>query len=179
VVLKPALKAVNRAGRPTVGFIGAGNYATGVLIPAFVKTKARLKSVASSGGVSGVHAGRKHGFEETTTDTAGLIRDPEINTVVITTRHDSHARFVCEALRAGKHVFVEKPLALNREHLSQIQEVYEPLAEQGRAPRLMVGLNRRFSPLIQKARTLLAGVAGPKTFVMTINAGEIPADHWT
>lgn len=165
--------------RPTVGCIGSGNYATGVLIPAFAKTQARLKSVASSGGVSGVHAGRKYGFEETTTDSASLIQDAEINTVVITTRHDSHARFVCDALSAGKHVFVEKPLALDRAHLQRIREVYEPLAEQGRAPLLMVGFNRRFSPLMQKAKSLLAAVREPKAFVMTVNAGDIPADHWT
>jgi predicted dehydrogenase len=166
-------------GRPTVGFVGSGNYATGVLIPAFAKTKVRLKSVASSGGVSGVHAGKKHGFEETTTDSAGLIQDAAIDTVVITTRHDSHARFVSDALAAGKHVFVEKPLALNRAHLQRIREVYEPLAEQGRAPLLMVGFNRRFSPLVRKAKSLLAGVREPKSFVMTVNAGDIPADHWT
>ncbi|WP_232424155.1 bi-domain-containing oxidoreductase [Imhoffiella purpurea] len=179
VVLKPAPRAAGSAGRPTVGFIGAGNYATGVLIPAFTKTRARLKSVATSGGISGVHAGRKHGFEETTTDSAGLIRDPAIDTVVITTRHDSHARFVCEAVGAGKHVFVEKPLALNPAHLSRIRDLYEPLAQQGRAPLLIAGFNRRFSPLVQKARALLAGVTEPKTFVMTVNAGEIPPDHWT
>jgi predicted dehydrogenase/threonine dehydrogenase-like Zn-dependent dehydrogenase len=166
-------------GRPTVGFIGSGNYATAVLIPAFAKARARLKSVASSNGVSGVHAGKKYGFEETTTDARSVIQDPAIDTLVITTRHDSHARFVCDALRAGKHVFVEKPLALNREHLRQIREVYEPLAGQGRAPLLMVGFNRRFSPLVQKAKTLLAGVSAPKSFVMTVNAGEIPSDHWT
>jgi len=101
--------------KPVVGFIGSGNYATQVLIPAFAETPVTLKSVASSTGVSSVHAGRKYGFQQTTTDSSTIVDDSEIDTVVITTRHDSHARFVCEALKAGKHVFVEKPLALTRE----------------------------------------------------------------
>ncbi len=160
-------------GQPVVGFIGAGNYATRVLIPAFKDTGAVLKSVASSGGVSGVHAGRKFGFQETTTDTEGLLADSAINTVVITTRHNSHARLVCDALKAGKHVFVEKPLCLTLDQLKEIEEVYSQW------PLLMVGFNRRFSPHIQKIKNLLEGIRQPKSFIITVNAGAIPADHWT
>ncbi|MFZ1984021.1 MAG: zinc-binding dehydrogenase, partial [Desulfatitalea sp.] len=116
-----------KPGMPVVGFIGSGNYATGVLIPAFKWTKAQLKCVASSAGVSGVHAGKKFGFEETTTDSSSIITSPEINTVVITTRHDSHACFVCEALKAGKHVFTEKPLCLTRAELAEIESAYAAL----------------------------------------------------
>lgn len=162
-----------------VGFIGSGNYATMVLIPAFKQTAAKLKSVGSSAGVSGVHAARKFGFEETTTDSQGLLADPAINTIVITTRHDSHAKFVSQALSAGKHVFVEKPLALTRDELQSVQASYAASHTNGDGPLLMVGFNRRFAPQVQKIKRLLAGMREPKSFVMTVNAGAIPAEHWT
>lgn len=162
-----------------VAFVGSGNYATAVLIPAFKKAGARLSSVASSAGVSGVHVGKKYGFEETTTDTAKLFTDTEVDALVISTRHNSHARFVVQALEAGKHVFVEKPLCLTLEELAEIETAYSRLAEQGKAPLLMVGFNRRFAPQVQKIKQLLAGVGGPKSFMMTVNAGAIPSDHWT
>lgn len=167
-------------GRPSVSFLGAGNYATAVLIPAFKKAGARLRSVASSTGVSGVHAGRKFGFEQTTTHTAGLFTDDAAHAVVITTRHDSHARFVIQALKAGKHVFVEKPLCLTLKELDAIQAACAPSHLHPAAlPMVMVGFNRRFAPQVQKMKQLLNGVAGPKTFIMTVNAGAIAADHWT
>jgi predicted dehydrogenase len=164
---------------PVVSVIGAGNYSARVLLPAFKAAGARLKSVASNTGISGVFAGRKYGFEEATTDSASVVADPAVNTLVIATRHDSHARYVCGALRAGKHVFVEKPLALTRAELAEIESAYAEAAAAGGAPLVMVGFNRRFSPLLVRLRTLLAQVPGPKTFVMTVNAGEIPPDHWT
>ena len=163
----------------TIAFVGSGNYATSVLIPAFKQTGARMKVVASSGGVSGMHAGRKYGFEETTTATETVFTDPEINTVVITTRHDNHADLVCQALTAGKHVFVEKPLCLTLEELAKIEATYARLQDQGNAPLVMVGFNRRFSPHVQKIKSLLTSVSGPKSLVMTVNAGSIPGDHWT
>lgn len=163
----------------TVAFIGSGNYSTAVLIPAFKEAGARLKTVASSGGVSGVHAGRKFGFQVSTTDTDTVFSDPQINTVVITTRHDSHARLVCQALNAGKHVFVEKPLALTLAELAAIERAYAAAHEGGYHPLVMVGFNRRFAPQVQKMKELLAGVKEPKAFVMTVNAGAIPSEHWT
>ncbi len=165
--------------KAVVAFVGAGNYATTTLIPAFKAAGARLKVVASSGGVSGVHAGRKFGFEETTTDTDSVFADPEVNTVVVTTRHDSHARLVCQALRAGKHVFVEKPLALTLEELVEIERAYGERGAPRPTPLLLVGFNRRFAPQVKKIKALLDGVKGPKAFVMTVNAGAIPAGHWT
>jgi predicted dehydrogenase len=162
-----------------VGVIGAGNYASRTLLPALRKTQAVLKSVASMNGVSGVYAGRRFGFQETTTDASNLLTNPDINTVIIATRHDSHARFVCEALRAGKHVFVEKPLALTREELEEIEETYAGLSNGALSPRLMVGFNRRFAPQVRRMKSLLEGIKEPKAFVMLVNAGAIPLEHWT
>ncbi|MSR69384.1 MAG: dehydrogenase [Phycisphaerales bacterium] len=171
--------ATSGDGRVSVSFVGAGNYATAVLIAAFKRGGARLRSVASSAGVSGLHAGRKFGFEETTTDTAQLFADSETNAIVITTRHDSHAQFVCDALAAGKHVFVEKPLCLTRDELDKIERAYgTATTASGRKPQLMVGFNRRFAPQVVKMKSLLAAAPGPKSFVATMNAGAIPADHW-
>ena len=164
---------------PPLGFVGAGNYAVRTLIPAFKANQARFFSVASSGGVSGAYAAKKFGFAETTTDTAGLIHNPQVNTVVISTRHDSHARLVCEALKAGKHVFVEKPLCLTLDELREIEAAYSSSATGQPSPLLMVGFNRRFAPHVVRVRELLGGVSGPKAFVMTVNAGAIPAEHWT
>jgi predicted dehydrogenase/threonine dehydrogenase-like Zn-dependent dehydrogenase len=163
----------------TVSFIGSGNYATAVLIPAFREAGARLRTVASNAGVSGLHAGRKFGFAQTTTDTGSVLADPGTDAVVITTRHDSHAPLVLRALAAGKHVFVEKPLCLTLPELEEIAALHGRLAGAGHAPKVMVGFNRRFAPQVVEVKRLLAGATGPKAFVMTVNAGAIPADHWT
>lgn len=173
------IAARERIGLVSVGFIGSGNYATGVLIPAFKAAGAGLYSVASSTGVSGVHAGRKFGFAETTTDTDRLFSDPHVDAIVITTRHNSHAELVCGALSMGKHVFVEKPLAITADQLDGIEKAYRAALEAGRRPVLMVGFNRRYAPHVRKVRALLDGVPGAKAFVMTVNAGAIPDDHWT
>ncbi|CAG1003869.1 scyllo-inositol 2-dehydrogenase (NAD(+)) [Myxococcaceae bacterium] len=163
------------AGKAVLAFVGAGNYATAVLIPAFKATGARLKTVASAGGVSGAHAGRKFGFEETTTDTDSVFADADINAVVISTRHNVHARQVCQALESGKPVFVEKPLALTLDELARIEAAYATASQ----PLLMVGFNRRFAPQVAKMKALLAGLHEPKALVMTVNAGAIPPEHWT
>lgn len=159
-----------------VSFIGSGNYATAVLIPAFKASRARLRSVASSAGVSGLHAGRKFGFEETTTDTDHLFADLDTNAIVVATRHESHARFVRQSLQAGKHVFVEKPLCLTLEELTAIEDQFKLLES---PTIMMVGFNRRFSPQVQRMKQLLSSMVGPKAFVMTVNSGVIPLDHWT
>lgn len=162
------------AGKAVVGFIGAGNYASRMLSPAFQAGGAVLHSIASSGGVSGVVHGRRAGFAVAASDAGAVIRDAAINTVAIVTRHNSHARFTVEALRAGKNVFVEKPLAMNPDELKEIEAAY---AASNRL--LMVGFNRRFAPLVKKTKQLLASVREPKSFIMLMNAGAIPPDHWT
>lgn len=161
-------------GRLSLSVIGAGNYAGAVLVPAFKEAGAGLRRIASSGGVTSVHLGRKFGFEQATTDTAGLLADEGANAVVVATRHDTHANYVLQALAAGKHVFVEKPLALRHEDLDEIAA-----AAQAAQRLVMVGFNRRFAPQVQKMQALLAGAPGPKSLVMTVNAGAIPANHWT
>ena len=156
-----------------VSFLGSGNYAMSALIPAFKAAGANLKGIASSAGVSGVHAGRKYGFSETTTDSNNLFSDQTTDAVVIATRHNSHADFVIKSLKAEKHVFVEKPLCLTISELDKIEATYTS------SNILMVGFNRRFSPQVQKMKSLLDDVSGPKAIVMTVNAGEIANDHWT
>ena len=161
-------------GKSVIGFIGAGNYASRMLIPAFQDAGATLRNISSAGGTNAVVHGRRTGFAQATSDTDALIANPEINTVVIVTPHNSHARLAVQALRAGKHVFVEKPLALTREELDDVKTAH---AESGR--HLMVGFNRRFAPQVHTMKRLLGSVAVPKSFVMVMNAGNIPADHWT
>ena len=167
---------LDRVKEPRVSFIGAGNYATSSLIPAFKKSGANLVSVASSNGVSGMHAGRKFGFETTTTDNDFIFSDSKTDAIVITTRHNSHAELVIKAVNSGKHVFVEKPLCLKQEELNEIKAVYEKSESK---PIIMVGFNRRFSPHIQKIQKLLFATSGPKSFIFNINAGHIGEDHWT
>jgi predicted dehydrogenase/threonine dehydrogenase-like Zn-dependent dehydrogenase len=165
------------ATEPVVSFVGAGHYTTRILIPAFQKAGARLRSIATSGGASGAHAGRKYGFEEASNDTASVIWDPATTVVVVATPHDSHVSLTVQALAAGKHVFVEKPLAISKDGLDEVAAAFQA-ADQNR-PLLMVGFNRRFAPHVIKTKQLLAGVSEPKVLIMTVNAGAIPRDHWT
>ncbi|MDX2345283.1 MAG: bi-domain-containing oxidoreductase [Legionella sp.] len=165
--------------KPVLGFIGAGNYASRVLIPAFKAKQAQLHTIVTSGGVSGVIHGKKTGFLKASTDVDAMFLDKQINTVVIATRHNTHAKFVINALEAGKHVFVEKPLAIDLEALAAIKAVYDAAQAAGKNCVLMVGYNRRFSPHIQKMKHLLASVHEPKTLMMTVNSGSIPLTHWT
>jgi predicted dehydrogenase/threonine dehydrogenase-like Zn-dependent dehydrogenase len=157
-------------------FIGGGNYASRVLIPAFKNAGAKLDTLLTSGGVSAVHHGKKNDFANASTDMSQLLSNDAINTVVIATQHNLHAEQVISAVNAGKNVFVEKPLALSHPELDSIEQAYN--AQEGKC-RIMVGYNRRFAPHIVKMKSLLANVAEPKTFIMTMNAGAIPANHWT
>ena len=163
-----------KPGQAVVSFIGAGNYATAILIPAFKKSGARLRIIAANGGVSSLHAARRFRFEEATTDADYVLSDPETEAIVVATRHDSHAPMVIRALEADKHVFVEKPLCLKNEELEAIERTINERPHL----LLMVGFNRRFSPLITKMHSLLANVPGPKAIIITVNAGIIPKEHW-
>ncbi|MGM0599435.1 MAG: bi-domain-containing oxidoreductase [Candidatus Rifleibacteriota bacterium] len=164
--------------KPVAGVIGAGNFAGSTLIPALSKTEATLKTISSSGGVSGTVVGSKNGFLISTTDSQRIFDDPEINTVVITTRHSSHAQLVTRALESNKNVFVEKPLCMDFQELENIKNAYNN-ANKNKNLRLIVGFNRRFSPLVKTCKKALEAVNSPCSIVITVNAGEIPADHWT
>lgn len=163
------------AAKGNVAFLGAGNYAGRVLIPAFKAAGAQLQTVVSAGGVSAVHYGKKFGFASASTNSATPIEDPGVDTLVVATRHDAHARQVLAGLKAGKHVFCEKPLCLTISELEEIE------AAKSRHPDqlLMVGFNRRFAPLVVKLKSLVDTVIEPKAVVVTVNAGDIPPDHWT
>jgi polar amino acid transport system substrate-binding protein len=157
-----------------IGLIGAGNFATGTLIPALKRIPAaRLRGVCSAGGLTAKNAASRHGFEYCASDYHELLADKETHAVVIATRHDTHARFAAEAARAGKHVFVEKPLALNREGLD---EVIAAQRETGRI--IMPGFNRRFSPLSVAVRDFFAGRSSPIEVIVRVNAGTLKADSW-
>ncbi len=163
--------------KPVCGFIGAGNYASRILIPAYKKADAQLHTVVSKGGVSATHHGEKNGFHKATTDVEEIWKNDAINTVAIVTQHNTHAEYVIAALKYRKNVFVEKPLALHLEELDRIEEAYKEYAEPD-GIRLMVGFNRRYAPQIIKMKQLLEPVKQPKSFIMTMNAGAIPADTW-
>lgn len=160
------------------GVVGAGNYAARVLIPALRASGASLGSIVTSSGLSGSIAAENHPFSESTTDLDAVLNDGSIDALVIATHHDSHAHFAARAIAAGKHVFVEKPLALDRDSLAKLRAAIEASRCRGGAPRLMVGFNRRWAPMVQKMKALLDREVAPKSFLLTVNAGVIPAAHW-
>ncbi|MCK5336502.1 MAG: Gfo/Idh/MocA family oxidoreductase, partial [Gammaproteobacteria bacterium] len=165
---------------PVVGFVGAGNYASRTLIPAFKEAGAELDTLVTSGGISGIHHGKKAGFITASTELDVLWNNDAINTVAIVTRHDAHASQVLSAVEAGKHVFVEKPLALRLDEIDSIDEAFQKVNKERNDPlRLMGGFNRRFAPHVVKMKSLLESKREPKVIVITVNAGAIPGDHWT
>jgi predicted dehydrogenase/threonine dehydrogenase-like Zn-dependent dehydrogenase len=179
VTLKPGASFTPH--RPVMGFIGAGNYASRMLIPAFKAAGAQLHTIVTAGGINGVIHGEKSGFAEASTNMESLLANEAINSIAIVTRHETHSLFVAKALKANKNVFVEKPLAIDMDGFADVQDAY--LSSQEHTPKggpqLMVGFNRRFSPHVQKMKELLKPVKEPKSFIMTMNAGAIPANHWT
>lgn len=166
-------------GQARLAVIGAGNFASRVLSPAMKAAGAHLKTVVSQGGVSAVISGRQTGFVEASSDVETVFADLEIDAVVVATRHDSHADLTEKALLSGKSVFVEKPLALDIEGLDAIASAWSKARDSGKAPIVMVGFNRRFAPLAVRMKSLLDQLSEPKTFIVTVNAGAIPAGHWT
>jgi polar amino acid transport system substrate-binding protein len=165
-------KASEQAVR--VGLIGAGGYVTAMLLPHFKANHADFRSLQTASGVSANNVGKKFGFTRAVSTADEVISDPDVNLVVIGTQHDLHAPLVCQALAAGRDVFVEKPLALNDVELDAVLA-----AAQNSGSRLMVGFNRRFSPLTRKAKEIFDGHAGPLSILYRVNAGRIPREHWT
>jgi len=175
---RPSERREEREEKVSIGVIGAGLFATTTLLPILKRQKGvRLKGIATATGHSGRHAGKKFGFEYCTTDYRELLSDSEIDLVMVLTRHGSHAHFVVEALQAGKHVYVEKPLAVNEDQLRTIIEVYRE-AEKKDGRILFVGFNRRFSPFTRWLKERFSGVEEPLTVHCTVNAGPVPVDHW-
>lgn len=161
-----------------VGLLGAGGFACSTLIPAMkASPDTSLVSVCAATGSHAQHAGRKFGFRDCTTEEATLIHNPEINTVVIATRHHLHARQVMEAFGAGKNVFCEKPLCLREDELSEIVRAYSAISPASR-PALMVGFNRRFAPMVVQMKSFLNSISEPLALNYRINAGYLPSDHW-
>lgn len=160
-------------GRIGVAFLGAGAFARSVLLPQFGRRAGvSLRRVVTAHGITAADAKRRYGFEEAGTDPEAALADPAVDLVCIATRHDLHAPLVARALEAGKHVFVEKPLALDEEQLRAVEE-----AAASSSGMLLVGFNRRFSPMARAVRAALA-LRGPLGLQYRVNAGVLPADHW-
>lgn len=160
-------------GKNKIGIIGAGNFASSTIVPALIKAGAQIKYIASAQGLSAKVLAKKAKAEKATSDNSVIFQDDEVGLVIVSTRHNLHAKMVIEGLRAGKSVFVEKPLCLNLEELSEIEKVYQ---EAAKGVTLTVGFNRRFSPFAEKLKKLAGD--GPMNIVATMNAGFIPAEMW-
>jgi predicted dehydrogenase len=155
-----------------LGVIGAGSFARGTLLPALREAGASFVSVATEGGLSSADVAGRFGFERAAAPEE-VLADDAVDAIVIATRHSSHAELAATALRAGKHVFVEKPLALSRAELVDVEEAHDV----GRGV-LMVGFNRRFAPLAVRMRDELLAGGLPAVLTARVNAGPLPADHW-
>jgi predicted dehydrogenase/threonine dehydrogenase-like Zn-dependent dehydrogenase len=170
------VQTLKRSNVVTLGVLGAGLFANSVLLPAIQKAgDIELVGIASSGGVHAGYAGKKFGFRYATSEDDQIINDPDINTVAILTRHNTHADLVVKTLQAGKHVFVEKPLAINSEQLTVISNQLM-LTDHCL---LTTGFNRRFSPLAQQLYAGYKNRAEPLYVHYRVNAGLIPLNHWT
>ncbi len=156
-----------------IGIIGAGNFTKMTMLPALKNSGAGYKYIASASGVSGTSLARKYGFSHSTTNYNEILNDADVDLVLITTRHNKHAVMTMEALSAGKHVFVEKPLALNQTELQQIINAYHSTPN---PPTITVGFNRRFSPHAVKVKSLIGNA--PINVIATMNAGFIPDNVW-
>ena len=161
------------AGGGKMGIIGAGNYTGATVVPCLNKCGAKVKYISSAGGLSAKTMAKKAGAEYATSDYTEILKDPEVGMVLITTRHNLHAKMVKETLEAGKSVFVEKPLCLHPEELEEISEAYH---KAGNGVTLTVGYNRRFSPFAVKLKSMIGD--GPKNIIATMNAGFIPPEVW-
>jgi polar amino acid transport system substrate-binding protein len=156
-----------------LGMIGAGGYAKSMLLPNFKTSGADFRAIATASGVSARDIGERYGFAYCASGADEIINDDEVNLVVIATRHDTHAPLAQRALERGRHVFVEKPLAMNDEELESV--LHAAVASDGK---LMVGFNRRFSPHARAARDFFAGRQSPLSISYRVNAGRIPRESW-
>lgn len=180
VDLRPA-PARTGSGRTRIALVGAGDFARGVHLPNLQKLSSafELRAVMSRSGPGALRAAEQFGAAYATTDYDAVLADDAVDAVIICTRHDSHAAMALAALRAGKHVLLEKPLALTPEELEELERFFADEAEARRAPPvLLTGFNRRFSPHARRLRELLQGRGAPAMLDYRMNAGHIPLDHW-
>ena len=177
IILKETQSAFLGTQSISYGLIGAGNFTKSIILPTLKEISGYIPvMLCSATGVSAHAVGTKHGFFEITTKSDEVFNNDKINTVLITTRHNSHAEYVLKALKTGKHVFVEKPLCLTREELVEIKSAYSSLLTSNSSPVLMVGYNRRFSPLVQRMKELVGKM--PMAINYRVNAGVIGKDIW-
>ena len=170
----PGAKKAVSGDKIRLGLIGAGNFVRSTMLPIMKETgKFEFRGLATTGGVGGAQANAGTPFAYTTNNYQELLADPDIDLIAVSTQHNSHAKFVVEALNAGKNVYCEKPLCLTLEELSEIKAAYE--ASEGE---LFVGLNRRHAPLIQQLKKELKTDQIPAVYDFIANAGFIPKDHW-
>jgi predicted dehydrogenase/threonine dehydrogenase-like Zn-dependent dehydrogenase len=163
-----------------VGFLGAGNFAQGFLLPPIQQAgNISLMGVCTANGLNATNIARNFGFRFATTDPREILEQETINTVFVATRHNLHASYLIEALKAGKHVFVEKPLALNAGELKAIQKAYASAIDHGQSTLVMVGFNRRFAPHAQHVKRFFENAIEPSTIQYRVNAGLVPRTHWT
>tara|TARA_B100000575_G_scaffold294067_1_gene307836 strand:+ start:11695 stop:13836 length:2142 start_codon:yes stop_codon:yes gene_type:complete len=172
---------VFKSSEPVLGFIGGGNYSSRVLIPAFKKAGAQLHTLVTANGINGVISGKEMGFQFSSTNIDDIFQDELINTAIIVTQHNTHAKFVIEALKSNKNIWVEKPLAIDSDSLKLIKSEYLKAHNNDKlgGPQLMVGFNRRFSSYVQKINELIKQDKDSKNIIITVNAGYIPEEHWT
>ncbi|HEY8228676.1 MAG TPA: bi-domain-containing oxidoreductase [Pyrinomonadaceae bacterium] len=174
ITLTPESVASRKAEKTvSVGVIGSGAYVSAMLLPNFKTVGAEFRSIATASGVSAHDVGKRFGFAHAVSSAEEVINDPKVNLVVIGTRHDLHAELAVKALQLNKHVFVEKPLALNQQELSEVLD-----AATNSTAQLMVGFNRRFSPLGRQAKEFFAASNEPLSVIYRVNAGRIPKEHW-
>ncbi len=161
-----------------IGIIGAGNFTSSTLLPRLSKTNAHLKYIADLDGLLSKSLAKRFNIANATSDQQMIFNDKDVDTVMVITRHNAHAPLVLEALKAGKNVFVEKPLALNSEQLNEIIKAQQLPTPDSRLPTISVGFNRRFAPLAQKMKSLLGDNDAPMNIIATMNAGYIPPEVW-
>jgi len=162
------------AAEPGVGWVGAGAFSTGTLLPALRAAGfTKLIAVGSAGGLSATRAAQRHGFEKAVAGADAVLADPDVTVAVIATPHDTHATLTASALTSGRHVWCEKPAALTEEELDAVRTAWR---ESGRV--LAIGFNRRWSPAVAAARQALAGMAAAKLVVYRVAAGPVAENHW-
>jgi predicted dehydrogenase/threonine dehydrogenase-like Zn-dependent dehydrogenase len=172
VVIRPPARS--SGSPPGIGWIGAGSFSTGTLLPAFRRAGfKRFVAVTSASGITARRAAERHRFEKAVSGAFPVIDDPDVGVVVIATPHDTHAELATLALKDGRHVWCEKPVALTMDELGEVEAAWQASGRQ-----LMVGFNRRWSVPVRLARNVLAEVTSPKFLVYRVSAGPVPSDHW-